>query len=86
MSESILEEADRIISSARRAEYGPVEESFKKIATVWSMVLKHEVTPEDVALCMVGLKFCREANAPKRDNLVDMCGYAALLAQLNGTA
>lgn len=40
------------------------------------------VTPQQVCLCMVQLKIARELNKPTRDNRVDLCGYAALLDQL----
>lgn len=77
-AESILQEAERIINGPRRDSYGDARESFQRIADVWSAVLKTKVTPHQVALCMIGLKLCREANKPARDNRVDMCGYADL--------
>lgn len=73
-----LETANEIINGPRRDSYGPVEESFKKIATVWSYILKTEVSPLQVAQCMIGLKLLRESNKHGIDNLVDICGYAAL--------
>lgn len=76
--ESILQEAERIINGPRRDAYGPVEESFGRIAAVWSVVLKHPVTAHQVALCMAGLKLCREANKPGRDNRVDGAAYFEL--------
>lgn len=76
---TILEEADATINGPRRAAYGPAEESFARIATVWSALLRQPITATQVALCMAAFKLCREANAHSRDNLVDLCGYAALL-------
>lgn len=84
LEESILSEAERLVNGPKRADYGSVEESFKAIASAWSIVLKREITPHQVALCMAGLKLCREAHAPKRDNRVDGAAYfylADLLAQ-----
>jgi hypothetical protein len=80
--ESIFVEADRIIHGQRRKDYGPVEESFHNIATVWSGILGQFVTDREVALCMIGLKCCREANNHTRDSLVDICGYAGLIEEL----
>lgn len=83
-----LESADKLIHGPRRASYGPVEESFKRHALVWNGVLLPklkegmEITPQDVALMMVGLKVTREANAHSQDNLDDICGYTALLEEL----
>lgn len=37
------------------------------------------LTPEDVALFMVGLKLAREVNKHKRDSLVDAIGYLKCL-------
>ena len=83
MSEkSILEEASEIIKGDRREAYGPVEQSFKESAAIWSVVLKTPVTPQQVALCMIGLKLQREANSAKRDNRTDLLGYTLLLDQL----
>ena len=75
---SVLQEAEQIINGPRRDAYGPVEESFVRVAAVWSAILKHEVTAHHVALCMAGLKLCRESNAHNLDNLIDAAGYIAL--------
>jgi hypothetical protein len=39
------------------------------------VILEKEISPEQVALCMVTLKVAREVFSPKRDNLVDAIGY-----------
>lgn len=84
-SESTLQEAERIINGPRRASYGPAIESFKRIATVWNVTLyknlKTPITGHQVALCMIGLKLCREVNSPARDNRVDINGYTELADQ-----
>lgn len=79
---TILEEAEEIINGPRRASYGPVEESFERVALVWSGILGTKVTAIQVALMMTGLKLCREGNAHHRDNLVDIVGYTLLLEKL----
>jgi hypothetical protein len=73
--ESILEEAKRIVHGERGENYGHPFEDFSRTAQIWSAILDMEVTPEQVALCMVGLKISREVNRPKRDNIVDGAGY-----------
>ncbi len=80
----ILEEAKIIINGARREEYGSVTESFGKLAKMWSLILGAPVTQSQVCLCMIGLKMSRELNMHKRDNLVDLAGYAQLLSILEG--
>lgn len=79
---SILHEAEEIVNGPRRDAYGSAKESFDRIASVWSAVLKTPVTGHQVALCMIGLKLCREANKPGRDNLVDIAGYAELASKV----
>ena len=74
--ESVLAEAERLVSGERQEMYGAPEESFDQIAQCWSALLSHKVSTKDVALMMVMLKIIREKNKPKRDNLVDIAGYA----------
>jgi hypothetical protein len=87
-TESVLLEAAQLVTGPRREAYGPVEESFKRIATVLSVVLSQKLTqpltPRDVALIMVGLKLCRETNAHGRDNCVDGAAYFAFAETLAG--
>ena len=80
--ESILAEAERLINGVKRDDYGPVEESFKRIAQGWSLIIGAPVTPEQVALCMVWLKVMRYCQSQTRDSAVDMAGYAGLLEKL----
>ena len=74
-NESILDEAKRIVHGERGENYGHPFEDFSRTAKIWSAVLGIKVEPEQVALCMVGLKISRECNRPKRDNVVDGAGY-----------
>ena len=73
--ESILDEAKRIVHGDRGENYGHPFEDFSRTAKIWSAILGIDVTPEQVALCMIGLKISREVNRPKRDNIVDGAGY-----------
>lgn len=79
---TILEEAQAIIEGPRREAYGDAVQSFERLATVWSALLRVPVTARQVAHCMIALKLCRDSNAAGRDNLVDVAGYAALADQL----
>lgn len=73
--ESVCQEAHRIVSGERDQSYGTALSNFTRIAKLWSVVLKVEVTPEQVGLCMALVKFAREVNKHKKDNLVDAAGY-----------
>lgn len=76
---SILTEAHNLVHGDRGDDYGHPFEDFSRTAMIWSAILGIEVTPEHVALCMIGVKISRECNKPKRDNRVDMAGYAETL-------
>ncbi len=76
--ESILQEAQRLVYGPRQATYGHPFDDFSRIGRVWAAVLGlPEVTPEQVALCMAGLKLCRLVGEPgHHDSIVDIAGYA----------
>jgi hypothetical protein len=80
---SILQEAGEVITGPRRESYGSANESFERIATMWSVVLRTPVTGAQVGQCMIAFKLVREVNKHHRDNLVDIAGYTALLDGLN---
>lgn len=82
--ESVLQEAERLINGPKRVAYGPAKESFERIAVGWAAILGRAVAPQEVALCMVWLKVCREVNKPDRDNIVDIAGYAGLIENIGG--
>lgn len=73
---SILEEAARIVDGPRRADYGTPLENHGRTAALWSAYLGVPITPRQVCMLNVLQKVSRDAHAPKRDNLVDIAGYA----------
>lgn len=78
--ETVLEEAARIIAGPRREDYGPVQDSFAEVGIMWGVLLGiPALRPEQVAQCMCALKLCREIRGHKRDSMVDLAGYAALI-------
>lgn len=86
MSETILQEAERIINGQRRADYGPVEDSFIDISARWTLELgdklKEPLTPFDVVHLMAQLKLSRAKNGFHRDSYVDIAGYVGLTEKL----
>lgn len=88
--ESILDEAKRITGGERNADYGHPRDDFARAAHIWTGILRDRLAPgasikaEDIALCMIGVKLAREAHKHKRDNLVDIAGYARTLAMVRG--
>ena len=78
--EPVTAEAGRLVHGARQGDYGHPAEDFARTGKMWAAILGlNAVTPEQVGLCMVALKLSREVNKPKRDNRVDMAGYAETL-------
>lgn len=74
-----INKAGDLISGKRADDYGDATESFRRIASIWSAILNTEVSPEQVAACMIGLKLGRLSNEIKHeDSWVDIIGYAAL--------
>lgn len=81
-----IDEAWALTHGDRREAYGTPAEVFAGYAKMWSGLLagklKTDLTAEDVALCMTALKLARQANAAKRDNIVDAHGYLILLEEV----
>lgn len=86
--DSIALEAHGLVYGDREGDYGHPREDFTRTAILWTGLLQHKladgeyVTPEDYARCMVAVKLSRDVHAPKRDNRVDMAGYAITLDRL----
>lgn len=80
----ILEEARALIQGDRAASYGDAKASFERIAAFWTAYKGIEITAKDVASMMILLKVSRGVTSAKRDNWVDMIGYAALGSQIEG--
>lgn len=77
----LIEKAERIVNQDRNARYGGPEESFTTIAKFWSVFLGVEVSPLQVAGCMILLKLARLKKTPTHeDSVVDGIGYFACMA------
>ena len=74
--EDVLEEALRITRGDRQNQYGPPDQDFERTAKMWSALKGVEFTKQDVAMFMVLLKCSRQTHQSKRDNWVDIAGYA----------
>ena len=66
------------------------DDDFARTARMWSGILANklregeQVTAMDVPLCMIAVKLARQAHRHKRDNLVDIAGYARTAAMVAG--
>jgi hypothetical protein len=79
--ESILAEAIRITGGDRQQSYGSPKPNHDLIAAGWSILLGKTVTAEDVCRCMIWSKLSRDMHSAKRDNTVDIAGYAWVLEE-----
>lgn len=78
-SESILQEAHRLTHGPRHVDYGHPLDDYTCTAAIASALLsrklKEPITPDEMALIMVGVKLSRQSRQKKRDNTVDGAGY-----------
>ena len=80
-----LEKAHEAVSERGRV-YGHPADDFGKTAKMWEPILGVEVTPEQVALCMVAVKMsrlCQQRDHWHEDSVVDACGYLACLEKVH---
>ena len=81
----ILEQAIKTVCSDREQQYGTPEQSFTEIAAVWSWFLGIKIKPAQVAVMMCLFKIARiKTGRFKADNWIDLIGYAACGAELEG--
>lgn len=87
----ILDEAHNAVHVSRRQHYDHPSTSFARLAGIWTAMLKHllkegvELTPEMANLMLIGFKVSREIAKPKKDNRVDIAGYAETLQMIHET-
>ncbi|NIM50415.1 MAG: hypothetical protein GTO22_14390 [Gemmatimonadales bacterium] len=79
---NVLEEAASVVDGPRQHDYGSPKLNHTRLADAWNGYLlgrdlyARPLTPRDICNMMVLLKVMREAHRPKRDNLVDIAGWA----------
>lgn len=80
---TILQEAEQIHDGDRENTHGDPAINIARIGKIWTAILGIPVTPEQVCLCMAGLKLARLATNPDHhDSLVDLAGYARLMERV----
>lgn len=77
---TVCEEADKLVTTERQSTYGTPAENFRITADMLNAAgfsfRGEKMKPEDVGLMMIMVKVARQSFKHKRDNLVDICGYA----------
>lgn len=74
----VLKEAHEVLA-ARAKEYAAPLDGFGLTAKYWSALFAIPITAEQVALAFLLNKVARQSHQRKRDNLVDIAGYAGVL-------
>ena len=87
---SILQEAEEITGGDRRRDYGHPKVNHDNIAALWNAYCAGKgyaarFTAADAAMMQILVKVARHINTPKRDNLVDIAGYANCVALIDET-
>lgn len=86
---TILQEAQSLVHGARNADYGHPADDFAAVAKAFNAYIEKKyntvgpLEATDVPIFQMIVKIMREANKPKRDNLVDIAGYAATLEMVH---
>jgi len=78
--ETILQEAQRLTHGPRQADYSHPLDDYTRTAALVNAAFAHKLKepfmPEEVTLIMALVKISRQVHKPKRDNMVDLAGYA----------
>ena len=82
ISQSILEEANKLIGGDRNDDYGDKLTNHQNIAALWSVFLRKNITPHDAAMCMALVKVARLMHAHKKDSYLDLAAYAAIAGEI----
>lgn len=86
--DNILAEASDLINGDRAVDYGDATLNHMRIAEFWNNYTDHQLklSAPDVAIMMILVKVARCMETFKDDSFVDICGYAALAAEMSAVA
>lgn len=76
---SILDEAKDIRNNSRQSDYGDAVVNFENISKMASLITGKELSPYDCVAVQISVKLCRQGFHKKRDNMVDLAGYADIM-------
>lgn len=82
---ALLDTAKQTVTKDRTGHYGEPENTFQTIAEFWSTYLGIEISQTQVAMMMALLKVARQkVNPAYLDSYLDLAGYAACAAEVQG--
>lgn len=79
---SIIEEAKEIRGGSRQSDYGDCVANMQRISEIATLINGRRLTPKECTIVLIAVKLSREAFKHKRDNLVDLIGYADILNEV----
>lgn len=85
---TIATEAQGMVYGDRQDDYGHPREDWTRAAIIGTGLLQHKLAEgayleaEDIARLQIGVKLARDVHSAKRDNRVDIVGYAIGLDRL----
>jgi hypothetical protein len=68
-------QALELLEVERWDTHGDPMETHRRVAGMWTAFLGAEVTPDQVAMCMVLVKMARSSSGYTRDDYLDSIGY-----------
>lgn len=87
----VMKEAEKCVCGNREQDYGTPEDSFGRIAALWTAYMSNNsiadtvFSASDVSIMLALLKIARLANNPEHmDSWVDLAGYAACGGEIAG--
>lgn len=79
----ILNESYKLMHNDRQETYGDAKANHERIAKLWSIILDTDISAEQVALCMVGVKLSRLSHDPSHlDSYIDGAAYFAIAGEI----
>lgn len=81
-NKNILQKAHEIVyerTEEQSRNYGDIQRSMKKAATIASHISGEFITPDIIYYSIIGIKLSRESHAHKEDNLLDAVAYMSAL-------
>ena len=82
ISSKLVDGAERLVDGPRQDDYGDPLENCTRAAALWEPILACEVTPEQVAMCMIQIKVARLIHRYKADTTLDIRGYSLVLDRI----
>lgn len=75
----LISDMSELLVSDRQKDYGNAVDTHRRIAKLWSAILDHPVSAQDVASMMIALKIIRSQKSPQKiDSYLDMANYSLI--------